>query len=104
AFELMATGDSIGAQEAQQLGFVNKVVPFSELDATVNTLATRLALAPSVALAKIKDGLNHGAQSDLAAALDFEAVNQNTCFHSPDFIEGATAFVQKRKAVFGKGV
>ena len=104
AFELMATGDSIGAQEAQQLGLVNKVVPFSELDATVDAFATRLALAPPIAIAKIKDGLNHGAQSDLAAALDFEAVNQDACFHSPDFIEGVTAFVQKRKAVFGKGV
>jgi enoyl-CoA hydratase/carnithine racemase len=41
---------------------------------------------------------------DLGAALDFEAVNQDACFHSPDFIEGVTAFLQKRKAVFGKRV
>ena len=103
AFELMATGDIIGAQEAQQLGIVNKVVPLSELDGTVDTLAARLVQAPGIAIWKIKAGLNHGAQSDLAAALDFEAVNQDACFHSPDFIEGVTAFVQKRKAVFGKG-
>lgn len=68
----------------------------------MDTLAARLAQAPGMAIAKIKAGLNHGAQSDLAAALDFEAVNQDACFHSPDFIEGVTAFVQKRKAVFGK--
>jgi 2-(1,2-epoxy-1,2-dihydrophenyl)acetyl-CoA isomerase len=103
AFELMATGDIIGAQEAQQLGVVNKVVPFSELDATVDATAARLAQAPGIAIAKIKAGLNHGSQSGLAAALEFEAVNQDACFHSPDFIEGVTAFVQKRKAVFGKG-
>ena len=102
AFELMATGEIIGAQEAQQLGIVNKVVPFSELDVTVDTLAARLAQAPRIAIAKIKDGLNHGSQSDLAAALEFEAVNQDACFHSPDFIEGVTAFLQKRKAAFGK--
>jgi 2-(1,2-epoxy-1,2-dihydrophenyl)acetyl-CoA isomerase len=102
AFELMATGDIIGAREAQQLGIVNKVVLVSELDATVDTLAARLAQAPVMAIAKIKAGLNHGSQSDLDAALDFEAVNQDACFHSPDFIEGVTAFVQKRKAVFGK--
>jgi len=102
SFELMATGDIIGAQEAQQLGIVNRVVPFSELDATVDALAARLAQAPATAMAKIKAGLNQESQG-LAAALEFEAVNQDACFHSPDFIEGVTAFVQKRKAVFGKG-
>jgi len=66
------------------------------------TTAARLAQAPGTAVAKIKADLNHGSQSDLATALDFEAVNQDACFHSPDFIEGVTAFVQKRKAVFGK--
>lgn len=102
AFELMTTGDIIDAQEAQQLGIVNRVVPFAELDATIDSLAARLAQAPRVAMANIKAGLNYGAQADLASALDFEAVNQQACFHSPDFLEGVTAFVQKRKAVFGK--
>ena len=102
AFELMALGDIVKADEARQLNLVNKVVPFAELDATVDAVAQRLLAAPRVAIEKIKAGLNHGAQSDLAAALDFEAVNQDACFHSPDFIEGVTAFVQKRKATFGK--
>jgi 2-(1,2-epoxy-1,2-dihydrophenyl)acetyl-CoA isomerase len=101
AFELMATGDIIGAHEAHHLGIVNRVVPFAELDQTVDGMAARLVQSPGVAIAKIKAGLNHGAQSDLAAALDFEAVNQDACFHSPDFMEGVTAFVEKRKAVFG---
>src|SRR4051812_20180588 len=101
-FELMATGDQIGAQEALQLGIVNRVVPLEELDATVDTLAARLAAAPRVALANIKAGLNREAQSELAAALDFEAVNQDACFHSQDFLEGVSAFMQKRKAVFGQ--
>ena len=102
AFELMATGEIISAQEAYQLGMVNKVVPLAELDATVDKLASRLAQAPRVAIEKIKAGLNNSARSDLASALDFEAVNQDACLHSPDFIEGVTAFMQKRKAVFGK--
>lgn len=102
AFELMALGDIISAQEALRLGIVNRVVPFAELDATVDGLASRLARAPQIALAQIKAGLNHGAGADLAAALDFEAVKQDACFHSPDFIEGVTAFIEKRKAVFGQ--
>jgi 2-(1,2-epoxy-1,2-dihydrophenyl)acetyl-CoA isomerase len=103
AFELMATGDIINAKEAAALGIVNRVVPSAELDAVVDGLASRLAQAPREAIAKIKAGLNHGAQSDLPSALEFEALNQDACFHSPDFLEGVAAFVEKRKAVFGRG-
>jgi enoyl-CoA hydratase/carnithine racemase len=96
----MATGDIIGAQEALALGMINRVVPVEELDSTVNELAARLAAAPSIALAKIKEGLNHGEKSDLASALEFEAVNQAACFQSADFAEGVTAFLEKRKPRF----
>lgn len=101
AFELMTTGEIIDAREALRLGLVNRVVPYAELDATVDALARRLVSAPQIALAKIKAALNQNAHSDLASALEFEAVNQDACFHSADFMEGVTAFVQKRKAVFG---
>jgi 2-(1,2-epoxy-1,2-dihydrophenyl)acetyl-CoA isomerase len=100
AFELMATGDVIGAEEAFALGLVNRVVPLAELDATVNSVAELLAQSPGIALARIKAGLNNGLDSDLASALEFEAVNQGDCFRSKDFVEGVTAFLQKRKAVF----
>jgi 2-(1,2-epoxy-1,2-dihydrophenyl)acetyl-CoA isomerase len=100
AFELMATGKIISAQEALSLGLVNHVVPFEELDKAVNDLALRLVHAPSVALAKIKEGLNYAMRSDLSAALDFEAVNQGTCFKSQDFAEGVKAFIEKRTPIF----
>jgi len=100
AFELMATGDIIAASEALNLGLVNRVVPFEELDTTVDAMAARLALAAPIALRKIKEGLNHGQNSDLASALDFEAVNQDACFHSEDFMEGVAAFLEKRKPIF----
>ncbi len=100
AFELMATGDIINAHEALSLGLVNRVVPFEELDETVQAIAQRLALAAPIALAKIKAGLNYGENTDLAGALEFEAVNQDDCFHSADFIEGVTAFFEKRRPNF----
>jgi 2-(1,2-epoxy-1,2-dihydrophenyl)acetyl-CoA isomerase len=100
AFELMATGDIISANDALALGLVNRVVPYEELDTTVNAMAARLAIAAPIALRKIKQGLNHGQNSDLASALDFEAVNQDECFHSEDFMEGVAAFLQKRKPSF----
>jgi len=102
AFELMALGDIIDAEQALKLGIANQVVPSAELDATVDKLAARLAQAPKLAVEKIKAGLNHSTAAELASALDFEAVNQDSCFHSTDFIEGVRAFLEKRKPVFGK--
>ncbi|MEW6128397.1 MAG: enoyl-CoA hydratase [Acidobacteriota bacterium] len=100
AFELIATGELLSAEDALNLGLINRVVPLSELDRTVNELATRLAAAPSVALAKIKQELNYAMNHTLAEALDNEAVNQADCFRSQDFKEGVQAFLEKRKANF----
>ena len=102
AFELIALGDIFTAREAEKLGIVNKVVPFAELDETVEKLAGRFVESPQIALEKIKTGLNQNLHSALAAALEFEAVGQDECLHSADFIEGVTAFMQKRKAVFNQ--
>jgi 2-(1,2-epoxy-1,2-dihydrophenyl)acetyl-CoA isomerase len=100
AFELMATGEIINAHDARDLGLVNHVVPIEQLDSTVNSMAARLSSAAPIALRKIKEGLNHGLVADLAAALDFEAVNQGACFQSEDFLEGVKAFLEKRQATF----
>ena len=103
AFELMATGDTLTAHDAQRLGLVSRVVPRTELDAVCDELAAGLAAAPQPSLARIKAALHLSEQQALAAALDFEAEGQAACFRSPDFIEGVTAFIQKRPPQFGKG-
>ncbi len=100
AFELMALGDPISSQQAFEMGMINRVVLAEELDATVNKLAERLAASPGIALAKIKTGLIASVNSDLAAALEYEAINQGDCFRSEDFKEGVSAFLQKRKPNF----
>jgi len=102
AFELTALGDIISAREAERIGFVNRVVPAPDLDETVDLLARRLIEAPNIALKNIKAALNQNLQRDLAAALEFEAVGQDACFHSPDFIEGIEAFIEKRRPVFNQ--
>jgi len=103
AFELMATGAALTAEDALRLGLLTRVVAPEELDAAVEALVSRLAAAPQPALARIKAALMRPEQEQLAAALDFEAEGQADCFRSPDFAEGAAAFLQKRPPQFGRG-
>ncbi|MBL8191248.1 MAG: enoyl-CoA hydratase [Acidobacteria bacterium] len=100
AFELMALGEPISSQQALEMGMINRVVSVDALDDAVEELTRKLVASPGLALAKIKAALNASPQFDLAAALDFEAVNQGECFRSEDFKEGVSAFLEKRKPNF----
>ena len=101
AFELMATGATLSAEEALRLGVVGRVVERGELDAAVEDLVSRLAAAPQPALARIKGALARQEHERLAEALDYEADAQADCFASADFLEGVAAFTQKRAPQFG---
>src|SRR5438094_4891285 len=50
ALELIMTGKTITAKEAEQLGLINKVVPATELDKYTDELAHRIASGPTKAL------------------------------------------------------
>lgn len=61
AKELLFTSDPLTAEEAQQLGMVNRVVPVSDLESEVLELARRIAMQPLFALKLVKEAVN-GAQ------------------------------------------
>jgi 2-(1,2-epoxy-1,2-dihydrophenyl)acetyl-CoA isomerase len=100
AFEIAYLGERISAPQALEWGLINRVVPNAELDASVSTLAGRLAAGPPGSYATIKRTINDRAYADFEALLDLEAVLQQERAESADFNEGVLAFTQKRPAKF----
>ena len=100
AFELLATGRKVGAEEALSLGLVNQVVPAENLDTTVDALARQLALGPTKGIGLTKRVLNKAASLSLADTLEYEAQVQNIAVQTADHKEGVAAFLEKRKPKF----
>lgn len=100
ALELIFTAHTIDARTAADLGLVNGVVPADALEKTVMDMAGRLAAGPTVAYGLAKDAVYRGLNSDLDSALETEAVGQGQCSRTQDFMEGITAFFEKREAKF----
>jgi 2-(1,2-epoxy-1,2-dihydrophenyl)acetyl-CoA isomerase len=100
AFELISLASKISAQEAQQLGFIYKVVPAEELEAAVNDLAARYAVGPTKSYAIIKKMLNKAYTTNLSDMLMEEYYGQEIAGRSEDYKEGVTAFIEKRKPEF----
>jgi 2-(1,2-epoxy-1,2-dihydrophenyl)acetyl-CoA isomerase len=100
AFELMATGEIIRADEALRLGLVNRVFPAAELLPRTQEFAEKLAEAPTLVIGMIKQGLRDSFGQSLDAVLDFEASGQERASRSEDFREGIQAFLEKRSPRF----
>ena len=100
AFELSTLGSKVSAQEALQLGMVNRVVAPEELDAAIAELAARYASAPTKAIGLMKRMLNKSFSSTLDEMLDYEAYCQKIAGNSADYREGVAAFNEKRKPQF----
>jgi 2-(1,2-epoxy-1,2-dihydrophenyl)acetyl-CoA isomerase len=100
AFELLATGRKVTAEEALAMGLVNQVVPAEALDETVTSLARQFAQAPTRGIGLTKRALNRAATMSLAEALEYEAQIQDIAIQTEDHREGVQAFLQKRPPLF----
>ena len=100
ARELMFLSERIDARRCEALGLVNRVVPDAELRETALALASSLAEGPSIALAYIKDNLDHALRSDFLDSMDQEAENMVRSSWTADHKEAVHAFIDKRKPAF----
>jgi len=98
ALELCWTGAMIGAEEAQRLGIVSRVVPAKQFAAEVDRFAEKLALTPQASVRAAKRTLRASFAHTLEQCLDAEEQAQAECWASPDVAEGLRAFVEKRRA------
>lgn len=101
ALGISLLGEAMDAQQALQLGLVNRVVPAAELRAETDRIALRLAAGPTVALGQIKKLMRSSIDNDLVTQLDAERDSFLACARTRDFVEALDAFAQKRPPRFG---
>jgi enoyl-CoA hydratase len=100
AKELCMTGVIISAQEAKDIGLVNKVFPAERLwDETMKT-AKAMAAKGRVSMRAMKRCVDRGYDVDLHSGCYMESDAFALCMASPDGKEGMTAFLEKRPAEF----
>jgi enoyl-CoA hydratase/carnithine racemase len=100
AREIFFTARKFTAAEAVAMGLVNRLVPAAELEASVREYAGTIAGNAPLTVSSIKTLVAQALKDESARdmALCREVVDR--CFASADYVEGRTAFMEKRKPRF----
>ena len=97
---MMMLGERIPAETAEAWGMIWKCVDDDQLMPTAHDVAAKLAKGPTRAYALIRQGIRDCLDSTLTEALMTERRNQLAAGRTGDFVEGVSAFLQKRPAEF----
>jgi enoyl-CoA hydratase/carnithine racemase len=97
---MLLTGKTLSAQEMQNYGFVNEVVPADQLVEATQKLAESIAQKSPIALRRMKEVANASLDKSRDAALEHEQVMLRKHMRSYDMAEGLKAFAEKRAPEF----
>jgi len=98
SMELLMTGNMISAKEAVEYGMVNKIVNADELLQKVRETLLLIQSKAPIAISKVIECVNNFDHNQ--QGYDFEIKKFGECFATEDLKEGASAFLEKRKANF----
>jgi enoyl-CoA hydratase/carnithine racemase len=100
--EIFYFGEDVTAQQAYEMGLVNKVVPHNELLSYAKERAMQLIPpgGPAAAVRLTKRALHSQLSGDIQRALDEENIGLNKAMKSEDFMEAVMARMQKRAPVY----
>ncbi|MBS1746413.1 MAG: enoyl-CoA hydratase/isomerase family protein [Bacteroidetes bacterium] len=98
AMQYIMTGEIFSANDALQLGMVNKVVVQTELLNEAKKILAIINTKAPLAIAKVIETINNFDHTH--QGYDYEIKKFGECFSTEDAKEGASAFLEKRKANF----
>jgi 2-(1,2-epoxy-1,2-dihydrophenyl)acetyl-CoA isomerase len=99
-FELMFLDEKLNAQEALEIGLVNRLLPAERFHEAGMEIANKLAQGPSVAFRYMKQSINLAEVASLEEVAEREAYNAGRCVRTQDVKEASLAFREKRPPHF----
>jgi len=100
AAEMLMLGETVDAEQAHRMGFVNRVLPAAELDAFVAVQLAKLVALPASSLRMTKSLMKHASEHEIKTRISEECVHFGKMLLSPEAREAFTAFLEKRKPDF----
>ncbi len=96
AMEMLLTGDSVSAAEAERIGLINRAVPADRLEADVAALARKVASHSRLAVGIGKEGFRHQLELPVDRAYDYTSALMVRNMLAEDAAEGIDAFLARR--------
>jgi enoyl-CoA hydratase len=100
AMDMLLTGRTIDAAEAERAGLVSRIAPADRALEVALEVAREISMLPLPALMMLKEAVNRAYESPLAEGLLFERRMIHALFATGDRKEGMAAFLEKRPPAF----